>query len=473
MDNSMRQWREQQASRLNLGGTIEWAIDLQDFLDDYEGGDGDGDGDDDSSVSRDLWAAPPACKDSPPHDTIKKLEEDKSIPAYCLPFYVLEILEDRAQKAMVRFKELMDGDYDRNFGAFRKALHRSAGDRMEEWVLENASKWFDCTRTRNGAKTDCPPEWDVNGVLASGNVTFAIKDGQEDKFYEAIMEDVGLTKQQVRFGRYNWKRYPVGEPEKSCSALSTERCVNNYFYDFPMVEYAYFRESDIPNPKDYLEPAVGSAGALPGTLWGYRWGAKLGLIQEDLTDVVHALTNPVLLVEESLENMIEVDKVGSEVREQEMQNLILTIVQTVMFIIPFVGKIAGSFTATFGLWIRAGANIIGDLGLIGTDIYKITQAGTADERAMLGLGIAITGLGTLTNIPGIREAARLRKSISATTAKKISKSDDGVITFRAMERTSDTCYMMSGALPASRRDVGAEFSPRVPWTFEEAVTPRF
>ncbi|KAF5009147.1 hypothetical protein FDECE_4591 [Fusarium decemcellulare] len=411
MDDAMRQWRETQAKRLNFGGTIEWAIDLQEFL--------ENDGRDDT---RDLWHRPEKCKDETPHDTIQELINDLKIPLHCMPIYALEVLEKMASRALQKYHDLIDDDYDRNFEAFRRTVHRSADDRLWEWFLKSASTYFDCTLDRDGSKARCPPEG--NPDASTGNYTFHLRAGDSGKFYEDVLEKHGLTQQQVYFGPKIYRRTNPEDPGGTCVGITG--CVTHWFRQVPTVNYAYFKQDDIPNPKDVIEPSVDGAGDITATLWGYRWAFQLGLIQEDMTKVVDAYTIPVLLIEESVEAMQEAHDMGEEIREDEMTNFILLIVETVLFIIPLLGKVVGSAvrTAVFAYYIRAAANIVGDLGLIATDIYKVEQAETDEERAVLGLGIAITGMGTLTNIPTIRAAGKTRKDVPNPYYYKITKKEE-------------------------------------------------
>ncbi|KAM0270892.1 hypothetical protein ACHAQH_009253 [Verticillium albo-atrum] len=318
--------------------------------------------------SRDLWDMQRTCEDSTPYDTLEELENDTSIATHCLSYYSLEVLENRAQAALVKYHALVDDGCDRNFKAFQRAVHRSARDRMTEWVVGVANEYFDCYSNRTKEITTCAPDWDINAVVGTGNTTWYLKEGEEDAFHTAVLENIGITKED-----------------------------------------------------------------------GYRWGFRLGIVQDDLSEVVDALTEPVLLIEESVKNMQDAYDMGEEVLEQEETNLMLAIVQTVLFVIPFIGKALAPY------------------------FYKISQASTEDERAILGLGIAITGLGAMTNFPSIREAARLRKIVSASTARKVSNNEDTVRSRSLMQRTQDTCYMMSGALPAlKRKDVEHTFNPREP-----------
>ncbi|KAI8721514.1 SGNH-hydro domain-containing protein [Fusarium sp. LHS14.1] len=415
---------------------------------------------------RDLWGTLPACRDTSPHDTLEKLENDGSIPAYCLPLYALEVLRRMAARSLDHYERLMNSNYDRAFGHFRRAVHASADTNLEEWILPRASSYFECTTSsirmccwqcttsscrencipdgstlvcgsRETKPSECPPQRTVD-VLTTGNVTFSLREDRREAFYRDVFEGTGLAEEHIRFGRYMYKAHLPGQTHEKCSQTITN-CQRNYYLDFPVVNYDQFRIDTIPNPKDVVEPAVGKADSdLPATLWGYEWGFKLGLIQEDISEVVDALTVPVIMVGESVDAMQKAYDIGEEVREEETKNLILLVVETVLFIVPFLGKLAGTIGAT-ATFVRAAANLVGDLGLISVDIYKITQATSDEDRVALAIGIGITGMGALTNIPSMRAAGQLRKATRADTIRRITQNQDAIRSRALMQKAQGTC----------------------------------
>lgn len=130
--------------------------------------------------------------------------------------------------------------------------------------------------------------------------------------------------------------------------------------------------------------------------------------------------------------------IGEEVREEETKNLILLVMETVLFIVPFLGKLAGTIGAT-ATFVRAAANLVGDLGLISVDIYKITQATSDEDRVALAIGIGITGMGALTNIPSMRSAGQLRKATRADTIRRITQNQDAIRSRALMQKAQGTC----------------------------------
>ena len=211
MGSTSRQWRELQAKNLNFGGTIEWAVDLPEFLTD--GG---------LDETRDnLWEPKPSCRDSSPHDNFEALENDNSIPPFCLPLYALEILRKMADRYLDHYDRLIADGYDSNFRKYRTAAMTSTRFQVEEWVFENADKYFDCSGSetlpccdycgpkcfpncisssssptcRSGAATavwffeaECPPTRKVTDA-SSGDITFTfMNDGKRKEFYDTRLE---------------------------------------------------------------------------------------------------------------------------------------------------------------------------------------------------------------------------------------------------------------------------------------------
>lgn len=457
MDDNNRQWRENQAMRLNFGGTIEWAVDLQEFLD-------DGGLDDTRGL---LWTPRPRCRGTSPHDSLEALEKDDTIPSFCLPLYALEILRKMAARSLDHYDRLIESGYDSNFGKYRQAAMLSTRQEVETWVLANADKYFTCevehtypccsacpfcggcvpdsenylcqakviTETTVTGPTACPPKREIL-VTTTGDVAFTfISDGKKKEFYDKILADFGVAEEKMALSRYRYKRHQEGEPHKDCESTWRD-CVNAMYTDIPLAE-DYF-VSDVPNPREIMETGIERAADVPATLLGYEWGIRSGLLQDDASIVVDALTVPVLILGEAVKNMQEIYDIAEEIKDREDKDLILAVVQLVLLIVPFIGKLAGAMTAT-ALYIRAVANLIGDFGLMAVDIYKITEAETDEDRAMLALGIGLTGIGSLTNIPSIRQAGELRKRTSMVSIGKITKSPDARRSRDAMDKAQTTC----------------------------------
>lgn len=412
------------------------------------------------------------------------MENDRRIPSYCLPIYSLEVLRKLAQRSIEHYNELINGPYDRNFRLFRQVAATATIENMDTWVQENAATYFNCASTvlvpccrfclnedcgtgsncirtsdsgpglqcafsrhveTNPIPRECPPVWTVEPAT-TGNLTFTFKnDTAREAFYEAVAEEVGIIEEQVVFRTREYKRHLRGFPWESCvGAISGTTCVGADYRDIPVANYF---PRDVPNPRDLIEPAVGQASDITAALFAYEWGIRLGILAESAADIVDAMTVPVLMLNDSVHRMQEVNDMGEEIHENNTENLILAVLESVLFIIPFVGQLVGSMVrvaqAFRALYIRSAANTIGDVGLISIDIYRITQAETDDERAMLGLGIALTGMGTLAGIPDVLRAGQLRRRTG----------NDAIIRLTDAPDAARSRYMMSGALSSCSRPV--------------------
>ncbi|KAM0272222.1 hypothetical protein ACHAQH_008781 [Verticillium albo-atrum] len=478
MSQGEREWREAKARELNFGGTIEWAVDLQDFLDD--GG---------VTKPRDkrLWELPPPCELNSPHDNFDDLLDDDSIPGYCLPRYGLEILHDMAAKAHITFERIKNDDWERTFDFYRDVVIRGGPLRLETWIFENAGSYFDCqlewTRrccrvcatTGNGDCKGClgnnhpscssnhEEDWAAGGVTASepvscptadrraGDIRYNVKPGMSNALYAAILKDIGMSRDQISWGSRPYSHTVIGDSSQNCPTIGGSNCRTSRLLNTPLVNSPVWRRNAVESPVTIIEESLGGSLNLSSTLYGAVLGNFIGVVTHNPGDLLEALALPVLMLTEAVEYMEEAHKIGKEAIAEHDKSLGLLIAQLVFFIIPFIGKWASAafFGRKLETLIRVGANVAGDAGMVGVDVYKIVDTDSNADRIMLGLGIAITGMGTITNFPSLRDLGiRHANNIPANAFGRYSDRGTHVIqqVRTVRDRPVDFC-VMSGALP--------------------------
>lgn len=110
MSDDARKVREALAHRRNFGGTIEWAIDLAEFLE--MGGDPE---------ALDLFDGPQPCKLVSGWKSLEDLEKGKP-PGHCIPLWTLEVLRNTILNAMEKYQEMLDDGYDDASKAYARAI---------------------------------------------------------------------------------------------------------------------------------------------------------------------------------------------------------------------------------------------------------------------------------------------------------------------------------------------------------------
>lgn len=463
MDNFWRRNREMEARRLNLGGTIEWAIDLQEFL--PENGL-------ENHSRDDLWKKPEPCASSSPHDTLQALADDKTIPDKCLPVYTLGILRKIGQTALDQYNQLIP-TYDEHFDRFRRVAGQSAAKSADDWVVENSRTYFTCTMTytrpccsscssrgcgqpiglgcveddeepmqcglRSYAETDpksvsCPQSVEPEPATW-GNYTFTFKDDTKKKeFYAKLSEQFGVPENRMYLATRPYKYHVPGTPNVECTALQ-RGCLRNRYVNIPTANYTLH---DVPNPKDLLGQGYENASLTVATIGGYEILLQQGFLQDSGVDFVEALAMPALMLNESSYAMQKVIEMGKEIEKEDEKTLIINVVSAVLFVVPFVGKFASSLTVA-GNMIRLGTGLIGDLGLIGLDIWRATESEDDGDKIMIGLGVALTGMGALGGIGNIKAASKIRREARLRTEKDFLNTQQKTLTENLMKKYGGSC----------------------------------
>ena len=136
----------------NFAGTIDWAVDLQDFSDD---GSIEIDKDGDVTVADwDSWDpddVPPNfkygdCKEKS-YDTLEDLANDSSTDKNCRPFYVLQYLQKNLTDSLTAYDKLIEDDYDDKFKTYSKAVVDGAPKDVNSFVKDHGNKYFTCEVT--------------------------------------------------------------------------------------------------------------------------------------------------------------------------------------------------------------------------------------------------------------------------------------------------------------------------------------
>lgn len=438
MSDDARKVREAMAHRRNFGGTIEWAIDLAEFLE--MGGDPE---------ALDLFNGPQPCTLPSSWESLEDMEKGNP-PEHCIPLWTLEILRNTILNAMEKYQDMLDDGYDDAFKTYARAVRATAPEALEDWRLKEADRFFECTQERttyccdyceNSGKYICDdtdrkhctsdgyPCGDYRNIQNFtvpscpdketnwGNWTYTFKDGEEDDFYEAVLDDVGLREEDIYFRRVTYRRTEIGGtlPTEDCSLGSQLPCKSHYYRNCPMV-HPSFGADDVTNPKEVIQDALKVMESLPLEITGLIVQLQIGYFTHDWLDIIDAISVPVLMAEEAVKAMEEAFELGKELQEKEKKNLILLLIQAVLFVIPFVG-VAISGIAGMANIARVLA-LIGDVGLIAVDVYKIVD--DPSQAPLLALGILITATGGLGNWAALAKAALVRRAMKASDAQKLS-----------------------------------------------------
>ncbi|KAM0546954.1 hypothetical protein ACHAPJ_010614 [Fusarium lateritium] len=195
-----------------------------------------------------------------------------------------------------------------------------------------------------------------NSVKAVELWRFDLKD--KNGFSDALKE-AGLSPDWVSCGdREDWPE--CFDPDGNCLFN-----FSRWFHDFPVKADDY----EVADVKEVLEKAFGGDNpVLLGQLTAaYFDGGLIQVNDEDKpVDWEEVLSVPTFMATHMLESMKKVKEIAKQVDVENKKQLILLIVESVLFAIPFIGSAAGSLGRTGTLIARM--------------IYLLDTVGNADLR---------------------------------------------------------------------------------------------
>jgi len=107
-------------------------------------------------------------------------------------------------------------------------------------------------------------------------------------------------------------------------------------------------------------------------------------------DAVEVLSLPVSWLKDSIDDMKVVKKLAEKVNEENKKNLILTILEGVLFLIPFVGGVVGGL-GRVGAGLARFLTIVERAGTAGVGIYSAVENPEMAPVAILGMVLGSLG----------------------------------------------------------------------------------
>lgn len=355
----------------NLGGISDWAIDLEkDLLEEFPE-----DGKDDDEDSEEI------CDVSL---TFKSLEDLDAVAGkfsqYCVELYAAEALRFELETALDKYTEVNKG-YD---GLYKHYAHYVDGmiePAIQKFMAGSGKKYFECKLFQAGVKNTtlgpCPPK-DLSSQEYA--VDWILKDS--DGFYEELDKKYGVEK--------GWIKFDVFSTSPPCHNITG--CTRGHFQykDYPMKA----DNVTIPNPKDVIVKAPSRMTDLKALIDATYLDILLGEWDGSISDVVRTMGMPVALVEQAVDSMEQVKKMGEKIKKEEHKNLILAILSAVLFIIPFVGEFAAA-SAGLASMARIIA-LVGEAANAGLSIYEIVDDPKSAPMAVMGM---LLGAAALPRVP--------------------------------------------------------------------------
>jgi hypothetical protein len=473
--------------RLNFGGTVDWAIDLQDY------GNGVDDPEDDL----------PDMPYVPCDAQYKSLEEldaaATSIPDHCVTLYTVTVLKNLLNEAVTNYTSMMAGGYDKKFGIYAKAVASSAGKSLNDFIYNNGNKYFSCIvsefsiccdqckgakqlsptycdycfqggcwktcniagcnkrdessllEAREGggpggagggntqelvtkqvnASEPCPPDYSKRGYGPNNPYVQSVywKFVNESGFYADMTAKAGIPKDKTKIGRIDRGNNcaPSAKPGDDCWGTGID-------YNIPVING--YSSSDVANPKDIVSKGLTQVQTLVPQIDSIVTQLKVDAWLGAGNELIDSISLPILMIASATENMAEVVQVANEISAEKAKAFILAFLSAIFLIIPIIGEVVGSIGEMAS--IGAILDLLGTAGSTAMDIYDLVKDPHNAPLAVMDLifsPLALANLGTL------QKAASIRRGMAEEDVARLGGKVSGRL--KTIEKVKGTCAKSS------------------------------
>jgi hypothetical protein len=389
-----------------------------------------------------------------------------SVDGACIYPFILQLLRNSLQNSLDRYNDLVTNKYDSKFDTFANAMVKSAPKQVKDFMHQNGNKYFTCQVTElqlcceeecqnirvnpNGhcrycytGKCDyarfkrdsggpgnmglgehivhrwltmdepCPPDYSMRGLsqgldLSSihDTVRWNLRPDMVDQFYTDLLNTTSVDKDSITFQDIN--------NAASC-APNDDNC-QKQSWDLGIPTPGAYDKSDITNPKDIIASGLEKFGAMNQQLSNILSDLGIGMYTGSADDVIAAISVPILMVAEAIDQMETVVETADEIDEAQRKSIILAFLGAILFFIPVVGEVLGS-VAGLATLARIVA-VIATAGDVAMDIYTIVDDPGNAPLAIFGLVLAPLGL---LDVAAVAKAAGITRGLGPDTLGKLGK----------------------------------------------------
>lgn len=403
------------AVKQNMGGSVDWAIDLESYQPWL-----DGNSDPGAVIEANVdLSCHPEKQPKTLDDLVKSLD---SIESICWNIYAMAILQDVLDSALDDYTTAAEG-YDDKFNYYVKWVKENISPSLKRYLDPDngpGNKYFDCTwevQGRTHPKTSCPgPSNYWSDMEVDTTVTYELKDA--DGFYAAVENDLGISKDWIKFDESD-EPYTCAPNNNDNPGGSNPPCRKVYFKrkNFPVQS----DNVDVANPKDVIQSASTNITELQLTMLG---GYALLAMQSydpsgDSNDVLTASSMPVFMIQEAVKSMARIKEIGAEAHAEEKKQLILEILNIVLLVLPVVGEAAGALFSSAAMIARI-ALLVGEAGNAAMSIETIVQDPLSAPFVIMGYLVGTGGSSARSESELWGSAAKARTAMKAADLKKFS-----------------------------------------------------
>ncbi|KAK1763783.1 glycoside hydrolase superfamily [Phialemonium atrogriseum] len=423
----------------NFGGFADWAVDLQAWRESTIV-----DSDPDAAENVESWCAET-------FDSLEAVDEAKDRhSAQCRNVYALRVLSEMQKSALDSYRNLVAGGYDHEYNLYKDLVKQMAPTALVTFLKKRGNEFFDCNieeqvlccdwceqryskercrycdNTCKGYQETikliherCPPDVSQRGVLVLYNeeatsnyrVHWVLKAGKRDAFLAAAL---GLPDDWL--GMSKDKQLPVpcaGVWNCECPGFNPdpETCEHTgYWY------VARTDDDGVSNPKAFIDEALSKLTEIGTRMDDLADEMQSFFYIEDASpgDVIEAAALPILMLDEAVNSMKQVAKIGEEIDEEQQKNFLIMLLTSLLMLVPFVGQTVGTI-ARLGTIGRAIA-MLGEVGHGAFDIYAVVDNPDSVPLAIFGL---VLGAGALRDINKVGQAAKAARGMNPEDLAKL------------------------------------------------------
>ncbi|KAK0620501.1 hypothetical protein B0T14DRAFT_586889 [Immersiella caudata] len=329
MGTETKERRVEWYKSLNFGGVSDWAVDLQ-REDSPTTGSMEGMADLDLSRN---------CNLDRTYGSLDDLLNDKDkIDQTCLAMQTLRVLKGMLQKSLNGYSDAASG-YDDVFHFYRDYMRGSLSGRLLQLMLRGdkpLAGYFKCYadlgqlgKRKDASEVNCK---DLPSQYMQ-SYTFFWEIHDRDGLIKALdKESIDLE----------WIEFSTWEDEIRCwqGQGGTGGCLNvvKSHRGFPVGKSNF----DVPNPKTVVDKARDNFETILNEYDDMYADMAYDTLNANPADVLEVLAVPVFMLEDAVAAMVEVKKLAKEVKKEKEKDLILKIIEGILFLIPFVGAAIGS-----------------------------------------------------------------------------------------------------------------------------------
>ncbi|KND95324.1 Killer toxin subunits alpha/beta [Tolypocladium ophioglossoides CBS 100239] len=412
MSDTIKDTRTPYFRGLNVAGTVDWTIDLQEFTDD------DRDPYDDDDVDGENPPENPFKSCDATWTTFEELDAHAdSVPQHCVAQYTLTALEGLLTETISNYTDLINKGYNDKFGIYAEAVAGRAGASLKSFN-NNGSSYASCIVTdtyiccdgcklnqltpshcfKNQCYEDCtfigcsdkrgdgvpqpkPVFHDVNETESCP--PDSTKCGYPDLYNQSVywtwtnssgffaelaeladLADIelstGIPKGKTKMGNHDF-----GNTCLPSTKLDDECGSSGVYSNVPLIN-GY---SSSASPGDIVTKGLDRIKGLPDYIDGVLVSMKLGGYIGDELELVDSLSLPIFMLASATESMGTIVQISDEIIAEQRKVFRRAFLYTFFLILPLIGEIIDSLAdlAEIGLI----TDLVGGVGYSVIDIYTI------------------------------------------------------------------------------------------------------